>query len=46
MKNLEEVVGYKGDIAKLLIAKAKKRSKEDYLRSKPDDISAIVIQVN
>ena len=45
-KEIEEVVGYKGDVAKLLIAKAKKRSKEDYLRSKPDDISAIVIQVN
>ena len=45
-KEIEEVVGHKGDVAKLLIEKAKKRSKEDHLRSKPDDISAVVIEVN
>jgi len=45
-EEIEEVVGHKGDVAKLLIEKAKKRSKEDHLRSKPDDISAVVIEVN
>ena len=45
-REIEEVVGYRGDVAKLLIEKAKKRSKEDHLRSKPDDISAVVIEVN
>jgi len=44
-KEIEEVVGHKGDVAKLLVEKAKKRSKEDRLRSKPDDISAVVIEV-
>ena len=45
-REIGEVVGRKGDVAKLLIEKAKKRSKEDHLRSKPDDISAVVIEVN
>ena len=45
-EEIEEVVGHKGDVAKLLIEKAKKRSKEEHLRSKPDDISAVVIEVN
>lgn len=43
---VEEVVGHRGDVAKLLVEKAKKRSKENHFRSKPDDISAIVIEVN
>jgi protein phosphatase len=43
---IEEVVAKKGDIAKLLVEKARKRSKENHFRSKPDDMSAIVIQVN
>lgn len=43
---IEEVVGHKGDVAELLVGKAKERSKESHFRSKPDDISAIVIEVN
>jgi len=45
-KEMEEVVTKNGDVAKLLVEKAKKRSKENHFRSKPDDISAIVIEVN
>ncbi|MDO8487559.1 MAG: serine/threonine-protein phosphatase [Candidatus Curtissbacteria bacterium] len=41
---IEEVVGHSGDVAKLLVEAASKRSKENHFRSKPDDISAIVIE--
>ena len=43
---IEEIASKKGDVAKLLVEKARKRSKENHFRSKPDDISAIVIEVN
>lgn len=42
---IEEIAGQSDDVAKLLVEKARKRSQEDHLRSKPDDISAIVIEV-
>lgn len=42
---IEKVVGHKGDVAELLVEKAKKRSKENHFRSKPDDISSVVIEV-
>lgn len=41
---IEEVAGASGDVAKLLVEKARKRSKEKHFRSKPDDISAVVIE--
>lgn len=40
---IEEVVAKKGDVAKLLVEKATKRSQENHFRKKPDDMSAIVI---
>ena len=43
---MEEVVAKKGDVAKLLVEKARTRSKENHFRSKPDDISAVVIKVH
>ena len=43
---IEEVVAKNGDVAKLLVEKARKRSKENHFRSKPDDISAIVVEVH
>ena len=43
---MEEVVAKNGNVAKLLVEKAKRRSKENHFRAKPDDISAIVIEVN
>lgn len=43
---IEEVAANKGNVAKLLVEKAKTRSKESHFRSKPDDISAIVIEVH
>jgi len=43
---MEEVVTKKGDVAKLLVEKARKRSQGKHFRSKPDDISAVVIEVN
>ena len=45
-KEIEEVAGHKGDVAKLMVERAKKRSKENHFRSKPDDISVIVIDTN
>lgn len=43
---IEEAVRGEGDSAKVLVAHAKERSQDvDHLRSKPDDISAIVMEV-
>jgi len=43
---MEEVVAKKGNVAKLLVEKARKRSQGNHFRSKPDDISAVVIEIN
>jgi PPM family protein phosphatase len=43
---IEEFVARTGDVAKLLVEKAKGRSKEDHFRSKPDDISVVVIEIH
>lgn len=45
-KEMEEVAGKGGDVSKLLVEMAKKRSQENHFRSKPDDISAVVIEIN
>ena len=42
---MEEVVAKNGDVAKFLVEKARKRSQENHFRSKPDDMSAVVMEV-
>jgi len=43
---IEEVVSHNSDVARLLIEAASKRSKEKHFRSKPDDISAVVMETH
>ena len=42
---IRQIAGSQGDVAEELVAKAVARSKDNLLRSKPDDISAIVMEV-
>ncbi|OGD93616.1 hypothetical protein A2697_04135 [Candidatus Curtissbacteria bacterium RIFCSPHIGHO2_01_FULL_41_44] len=47
-REIEEVVAEGGDVAEALVEKAKNRSvipKEENIRAKPDDISAVVVEV-
>ena len=43
---VEKIAGQNGNVATLLVENARMRSKEDHFRSKPDDISCIVIEIN
>lgn len=40
-----EIVKESGDVAQKLVDNAKKRSESDHFRAKPDDISAVVVEV-